>query len=252
MKYLMLYLSLLCNIVNAGTIDINVDDSEYGSKHPCVVKIEGTFPKDEKETYFYASAVIFKPRWILTAAHVIQNASQCRIVCDNKEKVAIQYIAHHSKYEENEFGRYDIAIGYLEKDVELDFYPELYDKDDEIGKICSISGYGVTGAFQSTARKIDDIKRAGSNTIDSIDRHMLICSLKDGQRTRLEFLICHGDSGGGLFIDKKLAGINSCLLSEDKKIDANIDDWSGHTRISLFTQWIEESMKAIEERKESK
>lgn len=244
-----LILILFSSKIIAGTIDQNKSDSEYieyGKKHPCVVKLEGTYPKDEKETYFYASAVIFKPRWILTAAHVVKNANKCRIICDDKEKIKIKYLATHAMYEEDKFGKYDIAIGYLDKEAKIDFYPDLYETNDEIGKICSISGYGATGTFQSTQRKIDDLKRAGSNIVESIDRDLLICSLKDTPITQLEFLICHGDSGGGLFINKKLAGINSCILTEDKKLDANINDWSGHTRVSLFTTWINDTIKIIQ------
>ena len=250
-----LILILLSSQAIAGTIDQNKSDNEYieyGKKHQCVVKLEGTYTKNEQEIYFYSSAVIFKPRWILTAAHVFKNANKCRIICDNKEKIKIDYIATHSIYKEDEFGKYDIAIGYLEKEAALNFYPDLYENSDEIGKVCSIAGYGVTGAFQSKERKVDDLKRAGSNIIESIDRHLLICSLKDKPRTQLEFLICHGDSGGGLFIDKKLAGINSCILTEDNKLDSNIDDWSGHTRVSLFIQWINDTMKAVQKMKEEK
>ena len=249
-----LILILFSSKAIAGTIDQNKSDNEYieyGKKHQCVVKLEGTYPRDEKETYFYSSAVIFKPRWILTAAHVVKNANKCRIICDNEEKIKIDYIATHSLYEEDKFGKYDIAIGYLEKEATLNFYPDLYENSDEVGKVCSIAGYGITGAFQSKERKVDDLKRAGSNIIETIDRDLLICSLKDNPRTQLEFLICHGDSGGGLFIDKKLAGINSCILTEDKQLDSNIDDWSGHTRVSLFTQWINDTMKAIQKMKEA-
>lgn len=253
MRYLTLLFGLLCCVANAGTIDQNVPDSkyiEYGKKHESVVKIEGNYD-NEKNTYFYASAVVIKPRWLLTAAHVIKGSKNCRVVIGNKT-IPIDFIAQHSLYQENVFGKYDIGIGHLEQDADIGFYPELYTKNDEVGKICSMAGYGVTGTFQSTERKVDNLKRGGSNIIDSIDRDLLICSLKDGTRTNLEFLICHGDSGGGLFIDKKLAGINSCVFTEDKKLDSNIDDWSGHTRVSIFVDWIKEAMEAIERAEKTK
>jgi hypothetical protein len=252
---LSLILSVFSFNLIAGTIDQNKSDSqyiEYGKKHQCVVKLEGIYPQEEKEIYFYASGVIFKPRWILTAAHVVKNARKCRIICDNKEKIKIEQLVAHPLYEENKFGKYDIAIGFLEKEAAIDFYPELYTADDEVGKICSISGYGITGTFQSTERIVDDFKRAGSNIIETTDKDLLICSLKDNPRTSLEFLICHGDSGGGLFINKKLAGINSCILTEDKKLDSNINDWSGHTRVNLFTDWVKEVMDTIEKSEQAK
>lgn len=252
MNKLILILAFLlsCSISNAGTIDANVPDSqyiEYGKKHQCITKLEGVYPVKEQEMYFYASAIVFKPRWILTAAHVVKDAKQCRIVVE-KQVDKISKIIPHPLYEEKKFGKYDIALGYLQDEVKLDFYPELYTKNDEVGKLCSMSGYGITGIFQGSERKVDNNRRAGSNIIDSTDQDLLICSLKHGPRTRLEFLICHGDSGGGLFIDKKLAGINSCIFTEhkDKKLDANMDDYSGHTRVSLFIKWINDTISGVE------
>jgi hypothetical protein len=43
---------------------------------------------------------------------------------------------------------------------------------------------------------------------------------------------------------KKLAGINSCVLADDKTLDSNINDWSGHTRVSLFVDWVKEAMES--------
>ena len=52
-------------------------------------------------------------------------------------------------------------------------------------------------------------------------------------------MISHGDSGGGLFIDNKLAGINSLVMSSDGKPDSSWTDESGHTRVSKFVSWID-------------
>lgn len=244
MKYLLIILLLLSSIANGGTIDPRVGDKkyvEYGQKHECVVKIAGSYGENKN---FAASAVVFKPRWILTAAHVVKNAQNCIIVKDGVP-IKIDFIAIHSDYVEDNAGKYDIAIGYLAEDCKLDFYPELYENNDEVGKVCSMSGYGITGSFYGSERFSDGQKRAGSNIIASTDRDLLICNLTD-QRTQLEFLICHGDSGGGLFIDKKLAGINSCLMAENQRLDGSIGEESGHTRISLFIDWINKAMVAIE------
>ena len=62
---------------------------------------------------------------------------------------------------------------------------------------------------------------------------------KNNERmTELEFLIGSGDSGGGLFLDGKLAGINSCVLAIDKKPNSTYSDESGHTRVSKYIDWI--------------
>jgi hypothetical protein len=67
---------------------------------------------------------------------------------------------------------------------------------------------------------------------------------RSDKESRLEFLISHGDSGGGLFINKKLAGINSLVFSSDGKPDSSWRDESGHTRISLFIDWINNTIKS--------
>lgn len=234
----------------AGTIDARVSDSkyiEYGSKHRCVVKLQG---RDNQKRNFYASAVIISPRWIITAAHLVENIEYAEIVHDNKT-TKIKYICSHSDYKEDVFGKNDIAIGYLEDEVMLDFYPQLYKDNDEVSKVCSIAGYGITGTYQSKNRIMDQQKRAGSNIIDGTENHVLICSLNKGKKTSLEFLISNGDSGGGLFIDGKLAGINSCIFSTDGALDSNINDESAHTRISLFIEWIKTAMDTIENAREN-
>lgn len=229
----------------AGTIDPKNSDKEYleyGNKHKCVLKIEG---KDIKDKHFYASCVIIKPKIFITAAHVVENIKSSNVVFGD-EKIETLIIIYPSEYKSNEIGKHDIAIGYLEKEINLDFYPPLYEKTDEVGKTCSMAGFGVYGTYLNGANFSDGNKRAGSNIIDGIFNDMLICSLKHGKKTSLEFLISHGDSGGGLFIDSKLAGINSCVLSEDGNLNSDINDESGHTRISVNKQWIDEMVEKIE------
>ena len=108
-----------------------------------------------------------------------------------------------------------------------------------------MAGLGFTGTFNTGIERADGKKRAGSNFIDRIERKILICSpsKRNEKITELEYLIGSGDSGGGLFISNKLAGINSCVISSDKKTDSSYGDRSGHTRISVFKDWI---IKTIE------
>jgi hypothetical protein len=46
-----------------------------------------------------------------------------------------------------------------------------------------------------------------------------------------------------LFIENKLAGINSFVAADDGKPNSNYGDESGHTRMSLYYNWILEQMK---------
>jgi hypothetical protein len=230
----------------AGTRDPSISDEQYlnyGYKFKCVVAICGV--EDDNQLYC-ASAVAIKPRWILTAAHVIKRAKTCTVTVDDK-KINVSVFIPHKEFESNNFGYYDIGLAYCDEDIGLDFYPEFYTESDEVGKVCALAGYGITGTFDTGAKIGDRKKRGGSNRIMGIERHLLTCDLKDSN-TPMEFLIASGDSGGGLFINKKLAGITSCIMTTDGHTDSNHNDESGHTRISQHINWIESTINENEKK----
>ena len=156
----------------AGTIDPDTLDSkyvEYGEKFKHVVKLCCFDGKGIS----CGSAVVIDPHWIITAAHVIENCHSWTVnIKDKKHKIAKVFI--NSKYNTHIFGESDIALGYVEDPIELEFYPKLYEKKDEVGKICGIAGWGLTGNF-NTGVKISDGKiRGGSNFVDRTDKKVLI------------------------------------------------------------------------------
>jgi hypothetical protein len=150
----------------------------------------------------------------------------------------------HPEYKTDVFGYHDIAIGHLSKKIELEFYPPLYENDDEAGKVCSIAGVGFTGNFNTGAKVHDGKKRAGSNIIDKTERSVLICSpsRRHEKPTELEYMICSGDSGGGLFIGNALAGINSSVIGYDGLSNSTYGDEACHTRVSLYSEWIKKQL----------
>lgn len=241
----LIFFFLFTNVFG-GTIDPSIPDSKYidfGKKFYCIVKLCGEYEDGNK---FCASAVIIDEHHILTAAHVVEGQKACHIIIDdqNEKKIEISKITIHPSFEEQGFGTGDIALGYSNTDFGLEYYPPLYTDSDEIEKVCAISGYGLTGTFNSGATKHDGKRRAGSNTIDYIMKDLLICSpSKKGSSdyTILEFLIGSGDSGGGLFIDGRLAAINSCIMVEKRSPQSKYGEESGHTRVSQFIDWIEET-----------
>jgi hypothetical protein len=251
MKNLFRFLSifLLFSLCYAGTIDPSTPDSkyiEYGAKFHSVVKICG-FHKDG--TLFCASATLIDDHNFLTAAHVVDNANICFITVGEKTfDIDVKYIVVNENHKDK-INSGDIAIGYSEKPFGLKHYPKMYENNDEEGKVCSIAGYGLTGTFSTGIEKADNKKRAGSNIIDYADNNLLVCSpSKKGERgfTSLEFMIGSGDSGGGLFIDGKLAGINSCVMAVGRSPKSKYGEESGHTRISKFVDWINEHKKKME------
>ena len=238
-------LSLISSSVYAGTRDPRIKDSEYlayAKSFTSIGKICGLYDDGSK---FCGSAVAIDDYHILTAAHVIKGSLSCFFYINDKE-YCIPNVRIHKDFEKGGFGIADIAIGRSELSFDLDSYPELYDKDDEIDKECSICGYGFNGTFETGAKFHDNKKRAGLNKIDHIEKDMLICSSSDKTDkdiTKMEFLIASGDSGGGLYINNKLAGINSCVMAVDRSPQSKYNEESGHTRISKFLDWINEYRK---------
>ena len=251
MRYLILSLIILLGLSSpaiSGTRDPNTPDSKhlaYGAKHECVVQVKGQMEfidKEEEKITVTASGsgVIIAKRYVLTAAHVVQKTKDPYIILNGK-KIYIEWVVIPKDFAIEKTGPYDIALCRLKEDAIIDFYPELYEKDDEMGKLCSVAGWGMHGTWTTGTIHDDDKLRAGSNYVDPIMFcGMLVCSVQDvSKRTTLEFLIGHGDSGGGLFINKKLAGIHSCIYTGDGKLDSSYKDYSAHTRISIHKEWID-------------
>lgn len=240
-KYLIIFIILIGSTL-AGTIDPGTPDSkylEYAKQFTFVGKVCG---KNEKGMSYFASGVAIDSHHILTAAHVVKDCGSCFFYINNKEYCVYKVV--YSKKHDTSFGTGDIAIGFIQEDLNLDLYPPLYTESDEIEKLCDISGFGMTGTFLSGPNIGDTKQRAGSNRIDYIENELLVCSPSKGKdKTNLEFLIASGDSGGGLFIDGKLAGINSCVFVSKGSPNSKYGTESGHTRVSRYIDWIKENIK---------
>ena len=248
MRYLSkIILLLLANsICIAGTIDPSQDDSQYidyAQKYNSVFRI--ITKKDNKITSS-SSCVAIQPKWILTAAHIFNNrqAHNTYIIINNKHYI-ISKIFIQKQFDIDKVGHSDIALGQLSEEINIPIrYPALYLEKNELNKVADIVGWGVTGTFSTGARLDDSKNRAGTNRISGVSKDLLMCDVsRKDDRSPLEFLISHGDSGGGLFIDGKLAGINSLVFCKDGKTDSSWTDESGHTRVSLFVDWIDSTIK---------
>lgn len=233
-----------CSIINAGTIHPSKQDNEYkeyGKQYKHVVELNCR--EKENSQLYCGSAVIISSNWAITAAHIVKNMNIAVIVKEKKE-YTINKIISHKDFKEEIFGQNDIALLYTEKSFEMDFYPELYKETDELGQIGAIAGYGITGTFATGAVRYDNIKRAGTNMVERIEENILVCSASRSNPTILEFCTASGDSGGGIFIRGKLAGINSIVFSEDgSKNDSIYGNYSGHTRISKYIDWIKNKIE---------
>lgn len=232
-------LFLVAGFARGGTIDPNTPDAKhikYGADFHCVGRFCG-LDKDGK--LGVGSCVAIGERVVLTAAHVVHKVVSSHIHINDRQIDVLKIVVPDEFAHGEKLGG-DIAICFLKSDIGLEFYPELYEKNDEIGRISSMAGFGIHGTFSTGGTKTDKHRRAGSNIIDKVIEDLLIVSPGGPRKTELEFCITPGDSGGGMFIDNKLAGINCCVF-HDKGQDGPLGKYgheAAHTRISKHRKWI--------------
>lgn len=241
--------------LRAGTIDPDTPDSKYvefGKKFHNVVGIAAQVPCDKPECpvkshAHLGSAVVIRPNWLLTAAHVVHSGTSYRALLAGEEVYDLPHVVWHKDFDDTKFGINDIAICYSPRRLEMEFYPPLYGKSDELGKPITFAGWGFTGTFHTGAIRSDGLRRAGHNVISETQRTVLVCEPRRRNKFPLEFMIAPGDSGGGMFIGNELAGINSFLMARDGKPDGTYTDESAFTRVSLYIDWVDDQIAAHEQ-----
>lgn len=248
---------LVPGTVAAGTRDPHTPDAKYvefGQQFPMVQRFRAVAvvpdpkqPDKPKIQLQYGSAVIIRPHWVLTAAHMAQPTGDHTLLKDDQE-YPLPHVVWPKDYEEDNVGFADIALCYSPAELKLDFYPELYRQADEVGKAVTIAGYGITGTFLTGCTVSDAKKRAGHNMLEYSERAVVVCQPRKGaDRFPLEFMITPGDSGGGMFIGNELAGINSFVMAVDGNPDGTYTDESAFTRVSLYADWVESEIAKYEQ-----
>ena len=226
---------------------------EFGKEFPAVVRIKlkcaeiKNLAGETLTAYQVGCGVIIKPKWCLTAAHVLDGAvGEPRIIMDDNREIAVSKSIKHPGFKTGKMGWHDIALIYAAENFKLANYPALYKQFDELKKTAAISGHGDYGTFHTGGKNYDGIRRAGHNVIDAAVHGVLICTPSPKiSALPLEFSIAPGDSGGGLFIADELAGISSFIAGNDKP-SGKYGDEAGFTRVSLYVPWIERQIETHE------
>jgi hypothetical protein len=238
MRLALLALASASLLMCGGTIKPGTDDAKHIEcgkrfKHVALIRVVG----DKPTGVAIASCVVIGPRHILTAAHAVFGTDEWVVSVDGEKDRRLKSVSIHPSFGKGG-GSFDIAVGVAEEDFSFGEYPAIYAGDREEGMVADIVGYGMTGNFRDGIVSHDNNRRGGTNVIDHAVNDYLICSIKGEPWTDLEFCICAGDSGGGLFIDGSLAGINSCIMAEGRKPGAIYGDESSHVRLSVHREWI--------------
>lgn len=231
------------NVCYSGTMRHDVPEQKYldfGKNFFCTKKIIGVKKHSEnRKTYAIGSCVIINSHWIITCAHISEeNPDYISVVLDEEHFLLDQFIVN--KDYSNKKMQADIALGFCKKGFGQVDGAILYEKRIKINDYCSFAGYGRHGTMITGANKYDGKLRAGTNRVDSFFKKdmIIITASRNSTRTQLEFLPNVGDSGGGLFIEGKLAGITSLVLSMDKNADSNYGDEGAFVQIYPHLEWI--------------
>lgn len=252
---------LFCGVwAHAGVVRDDRADSLYQSLAASSAYAGvGQFVGTTSSYGFSASGTLIASDWVLTAAHVVDQATSLTFKIGGNSYAASQW-AYYSKWTGDLAAGYDIAL------VKLSSSPGIapatrYTGSNEIGAVGTAVGYGKTGTGLTGAVTFDGLKRAGQNVLDryysSRNNNILMSDFDSpsnpsessfGSSTpiNLEYLIAPGDSGGGLFIDSgsgpMLAGVHSFGSARDGLVDSDYGDMSGDTRVSAFNSWIDSIM----------
>lgn len=233
---ILIYGIFIGNIGYSAITDPNVSDQKYIDYAQEFSSVQKILVSYKDGVFGEGSCVVISPHWILTSAHIVDKSQLCLIkISDTHYRLSKVII--NKDYDKSKT-KADLALCYSPKEIVLDKYPELYKNNDEIGKICSIVGFGQTGNFNTGTKISDDKKRAGKNIIQSVNDDLLLFKITKQNKTELDVAITNGDSGGGMFINGKLAGINCCVLARDGNPNSDYDDECGFMRISNYYNWI--------------
>lgn len=183
------------------------------------------------------SGVAIAPEWVLTAAHVLEDArANVRVRFDDGAKVAAVQLVQHPEFARDRVGFNDIALVRLAKPLEIDAYPAIAECPP--GQPVQVVGFGMFGRLDGGELDYDGRLRAGCNVVEHVRGTCLVCFAHRG-RCRLLYCPASGDSGGPLFnAHGNLVGIHSFTARPAGVRRGQYGEESHHTEVARYAAWI--------------
>ena len=198
---------------------------EAARLYDSVGRFVGTTPKSG----FLASGTLVAPEWVLTAAHVVDNAKTLSFTIGGQTYQVDRKIVYPG-WNGDLWSGCDIGLVHLVKPVDNIKPAQLYTGSGELNQADTVVGFGKTGTGDSRRHEERRPEARAQNVISQIENKRLLVADFDNplpagavplgysHALPLEGLIAPGDSGGGLFITTAtgtyLAGVNSFVGSD--------------------------------------
>ena len=251
MRGLAFIAGLVAAVASAGTVEDTIPDSRYRqygetfAAYTCRLVGLNTEGKTQVGT-----CTLIAPHWALTAAHVVQDMTECGIWTTAGYHRIDRVFAY--RHYTGKFAEHDIALVHVVRPFGLAWYPPLSDGSERIGEVCTAAGYGVTGRLSTGFARGDNEIRAGTMRLTEAVASVWVCKIERGG-SPLPFCIAPGDSGGGLWAKAAdgrtvLVGVNSYTAKiGTPPVRSQAGEESGHTRVALYLDWIREVAGKLDE-----
>ena len=239
-------LLLLAGFAAAGHRDVDTPDEAYVDagrewRHvTCEVSGE-----ERRGVRAKGSGVAIHPEWVLTAAHVLEDAPRdVRVRFDDGTTRQASRLVQHPEFSRTRVGFNDIALVRVAEPLTIGEYPAIAECVG--GEPVQVVGFGMFGKLDGGELDYDGRLRAGCTFADTMQGTCIVCLAKRG-RCRLLYCPASGDSGGPLFnAHGNIVGIHSFTARPAGVRRGQYGEESHHTRVADYAAWINAVMDGDE------
>jgi hypothetical protein len=191
-------------------------------------------------------AVLIRPGWVLTAAHVATEVAPGHALTVGGNEIEAAEVVLHPEWSDG--GVNDIALVRLDRRVQHVRPVGVYGERDEEGRLIYVVGRGDTGTGVSGPERNDGQVRAATNRVDEATELWLKFRFDDPRddpeaATELEGISGPGDSGGPAYIEldgiQYVVGVSS---GQSTRATGGREGVYGvteyYTRVSSYLDWI--------------